>query len=263
VIATWRAALFAGFIVSVSCNDPEPEFAQAAQCTRSLRVLWYTKQTEWMHTSNPIAQARFENVAKTRGWTFTGTADSSTFENLPWYDVVVFALSSGQTLDTKQRAAFQRYVRSGGGVAGFHSATHTDYDWPFMVDLFGAQFATHPAITTGTVRRQEADRLTTALPDPWVRIDEYYVHDRDPRGAPGTKVLLSLEVARGVPSPQLPEGSYPMAWTRVVPGGARLFYTALGHTDESYSDSSFVDFVARGIEWAGALRCGHQSSTAR
>jgi hypothetical protein len=38
------------------------------------------------------------------------------------------------------------------------------------------------------------------------------------------------------------------AWCHEFDGG-RSFYTALGHTDESYSDPLFLAHVAGGIEW--------------
>ena len=46
-------------------------------------------------------------------------------------------------------------------------------------------------------------------------------------------------------------GAHPVAWRQTFQGG-RSFYTALGHTGESYADDLFLATVALGVEWAGA-----------
>jgi type 1 glutamine amidotransferase len=44
-------------------------------------------------------------------------------------------------------------------------------------------------------------------------------------------------------------GFHPLAF-RHENHGTRVFYTALGHTDESYSDPTFLLMLQQGIEWA-------------
>jgi type 1 glutamine amidotransferase len=39
-----------------------------------------------------------------------------------------------------------------------------------------------------------------------------------------------------------------MAWCHVYDGG-RAFYTALGHTDASYTEPLFMEHLAGGIKW--------------
>jgi len=43
---------------------------------------------------------------------------------------------------------------------------------------------------------------------------------------------------------------HPITWCHDYEGG-RAFYTALGHTSESYSDPIFVGLLTRAIQWAG------------
>ena len=45
----------------------------------------------------------------------------------------------------------------------------------------------------------------------------------------------------------------PIAWARTVEGG-RVFYTALGHTTQSYSERFFLRHVANGLDWVLAAR---------
>jgi type 1 glutamine amidotransferase len=43
-------------------------------------------------------------------------------------------------------------------------------------------------------------------------------------------------------------GVFPLAWCSEV-GGARVFYTALGHKIEHYSDPAFRQHLLGGIRW--------------
>jgi type 1 glutamine amidotransferase len=46
---------------------------------------------------------------------------------------------------------------------------------------------------------------------------------------------------------------HPIMWSHTYEGG-RSFYTALGHTQESFSENAFTDHLARAILWAaGAI----------
>ena len=42
---------------------------------------------------------------------------------------------------------------------------------------------------------------------------------------------------------------HPMSWCHEFDGG-RAFYTALGHTVESYKDTMFLEHVRQGVKWA-------------
>ena len=41
---------------------------------------------------------------------------------------------------------------------------------------------------------------------------------------------------------------HPMAWCKAV-GKGRMFYTALGHTKESYAEPEFIQHVNGGLLW--------------
>ena len=43
-------------------------------------------------------------------------------------------------------------------------------------------------------------------------------------------------------------GASPIAWAREIDGG-KLFYTAMGHTKESYSEPWFRRHLANGLDW--------------
>ena len=87
---------------------------------------------------------------------------------LAHYDAVVFLSTTGDPLNDTQQAAFERYIRGGGGYAGIHAAADTEYTWTWYGKLVGAYFRNHPAGTpTATVHIEDTDHhSTTGLPNP-------------------------------------------------------------------------------------------------
>ena len=68
----------------------------------------------------------------------TEDAGAFTDENLARYRAVVFLNTTGDVLDAAQQDDFERYIQAGGGYVGIHSATDTEYDWPWYGRLAGA-----------------------------------------------------------------------------------------------------------------------------
>ena len=68
---------------------------------------------------------------------------------------MVFLSTTGDPLDDTQQAAFERYIRGGGGYVGIHAAADTEYTWTWYGKLVGAYFRNHPAGTpTATVQHR-------------------------------------------------------------------------------------------------------------
>ena len=88
----------------------------------------------------------------------------------------MFLSTTGDTLPTPPQAAFERYIQSGHGYVGVHSAADTEYGWPWYGKLVGAYFRNHPNGTpTATVVVEDTTHESTAhLPARWTRMDEWY-----------------------------------------------------------------------------------------
>jgi hypothetical protein len=87
--------------------------------------------------------------------------------------VVVLLSTTGDILDQEQKAAFERYIRAGGGFVGIHSASDTEYHWPWYGRLIGTWFASHPQIQPATIRNEDANHPSTKdLRASWERVDE-------------------------------------------------------------------------------------------
>jgi type 1 glutamine amidotransferase len=216
-------------------------------------VLVFSKTDGYRHESIPDGVNALTAIAAARGWNLSATEDSTRFSTsgLAPFNVVVFLSSAGDILDTSQQAAFEAYVRAGGGWVGIHAASTTEYDWPFFGGLVGAYFSAHPAIQQAVVRVENAMHPSTAtLPTVWRRTDEWYSFRTNPRA--NVTVLLTLDESSYAPGDTAMGSDHPIAWYHVYEGG-RSFYTALGHTRESYTEPAFLAHVTGGIEWASKL----------
>ena len=215
-----------------------------------MRVLLFTKTAGFRHASIPDAVAGLESVAAARGWAATSTEDASVFSDtgLSAFDVVVFLLTTGDVLDDAQQAAFEGFIRGGGGFVGVHSATDTEYGWAWYGELVGAYYRSHPDVQSASLVVEDPSHPSaSSLPNPWVRSDEFYGFQSNPRST--VSVILSIDEASYSPGGSNMMGDHPIAWFHTFDGG-RSFYTSLGHTSESYAEPLFLEHLAGGIVWA-------------
>ncbi len=183
-----------------------------------------------------------------RGLTIAWTEDPAALEDLAGVGVVAFLYTSGDALLTPGgRAELERFVGAGGGWVGLHSASDTEYLWPFYQALVVAPFAHHPAIQEADVVIEDhAHPATVALPARWRAADEWYDFAVNPRG-PGVRVLATVDEASYVGGEM--GADHPIAWAHARLGG-RAFYSALGHVAARWDDPAFVAHVVGGVAWA-------------
>jgi type 1 glutamine amidotransferase len=213
------------------------------------RLLVFSKTAGFRHDSIPQGIAAVRELLGDR-YDIDATEDSKAFsnDNLKRYKAVVFISTTGDILDEAQQKAFESFIRAGGGFAGIHAAADTEHSWPWYGRLVGAYFKTHPHIQESLVKVEDrTHRSTMMLPAEWRRVDEWYVYDKNPRGA--VKVLASLDdsTVQGIDM----GGDHPIAWYHEFDGG-RSWYTGGGHTKESYSEPLFRQHIEGGILWAAA-----------
>jgi type 1 glutamine amidotransferase len=243
-------------VLTLACSrDEDPAKAKA-------RVLIFTKETLFFHTGAHLeSDVAVPRYLRARGHEVTLTNDAAVFtpENLSRFDVCFFLNTSGIVFDDAQRAAFEAFIRSGKGFVGVHGASATEIDSAFMRGLVGAVFLGHGVGNDGTVTDatlgvvDASDRIVAHLPNPWTRKDEWYYFRENPADNKELTQLLRLDEATLPASyPAFGRtGIHPVAWRHEYMGG-RAFYTALGHTAESYQDEVFLRMLAAGIDWAAA-----------
>lgn len=213
------------------------------------RVLLFSETRDFRHESTEVALAALEELAASAGFETDRANDSAgvfTETNLANYDAVVWVLTSGDVLNASEQASFEQYIRSGGGYAGIHAASFTEYEWPWYGDLVGAYFEAHPVIQSATQLVEDTTHASTAhLDATWTRTDEWYDYRSNPRGQ--VNVLLSLDESSYTGG--LMGDDHPSAWYHEYDGG-RSWYTGGGHTAASYSEPDFRAHLLGGLRYA-------------
>ncbi|HEX7069492.1 MAG TPA: ThuA domain-containing protein [Rhodothermales bacterium] len=222
-------------------------------------VLVFSRTEGFRHNSISAGIQMVMELGQANGFTVTATEDASVFtsDGLAPYDAVIFLNTTGNVLSDAQQQAFEAFIRGGGGYVGIHSAADTEYDWPFYGQLVGAWFRSHPEIQEAEVRVADlAHPSTSMLPRRWVRTDELYNYQTNPRGDVHVLATLGEDTYTGGQMGT----DHPIAWCHPFQGG-RSWYTGLGHTSESYTEPLFRAHVLGGIRYAAGLASGDCSAT--
>jgi uncharacterized protein (TIGR03437 family) len=218
------------------------------------RALVFSRTTGFRHDSIPDGIVAIRQLGQQNNFDVDATEEASAFNdaNLARYQTVVFLSTTGDVLDANQQSAFERYIRNGGGFVGVHSATDTEYDWAWYGGLVGAYFQTHPAIQPGRIKVEDNSHpSTSSLPAVWERTDEWYDFRLNPRGR--VKVLATLDETSYQGGGM--GADHPIAWCQLY-GGGRSWYTAGGHTKESYSEPLFRQHLLGGVQFTAKIRDG-------
>jgi type 1 glutamine amidotransferase len=241
--------------------EPAPPLATTAGAAPAgFRVLAFTRTVGFRHASIQDGLAAIRRLGQRHGFAVDDTADPARIgPGLARYRAVVFLSTTGALLDAAQQAALEGYVRGGGGWVGVHGAADAEYDWPWYGGLVGAWFRRHPPVQRATVRPAPgAATLTGRLPGRWERSDEWYDFRVNPRGR--VRVLATLDESTDAGGGMGPD--HPIAWCQEYDGG-RSWYTAMGHTGESFQDPRFLAHLLAGIRYAAGqttARCNPGSS---
>ena len=225
-----------------------PEGCSLGRAPAGTRVLVFSRTTGYRHASIPTAVREIRALGREFGFEVEHTEDQTLFTdtNLKRFSEVVFLSNTQKVLDSAGRAAFQRFVRGGGGYVGIHASSNAELDWPWYGDLMGARFEQHPKVQTGTVLVEDSTHLSTkCLPAKWIRPDEWYNFKSRP--AADFRVLLTVD-EKSYEGGRMGE-KHPLAWYHEFEGG-RAWYSALGHFDEHYTDPVFRSHILGGMLWA-------------
>lgn len=207
------------------------------------------------------ANAAFLAMADRKGWAIAATDKGGAFnpETLKQFDAIIWNNISGDVLTLSQRKALQDYLDKGGGFIGVHgSAGDPAYFWDWYADkLIGARFAGHPMnpqFQDARIVVQDASSpLAKSLPAEWTMNDEWYSFKTNPR-ATGATVILTLDETTYKPDGPMGQNlrmgaDHPLAWTNCI-GKGRMFYSAIGHRPETYSQPQYVTLLENAVSWA-------------
>ncbi len=228
-----RAALHClGCALAVALTGlPAPAFAQPAK----ISILFlgdngHHKPHERYRQIEPVLAARGIRLE------YVDSAKALNPETLGRFDgLLVYA--NLEKITPEQEKALLDYVAGGKGFIPIHCASYCFLNSPKYVELVGAQFKSHGTGTFRTVTAHADHPILRGLAD-FESWDETYVHQRH---NDKDRVVLSYRVDQ--------KGKEPWTWVRTH-GKGRVFYTAWGHDERTWSHPGFQTLLERGIRWA-------------
>ncbi len=186
-------------------------------------------------------RARFDQLApilSTKGIELIYTDDVDVLSALSkdqYPAVVLFA--NIDEISPEQAKGLLSYVKTGGGFVPLHCASYCFRNNDEVVSLIGAQFQRHGTGVFRTVTVDTKHPILQGMRDieSW---DETYVHFKHNET---DRTVLQFRVDA--------EGREPWTWVKTF-GDGRVFYTAWGHDDRTWSNAGFIELVERGIRWS-------------
>jgi uncharacterized protein len=167
--------------------------------------------------------------------TYTSDPKDLNEEILNSYDGIMIYANHDE-ITKEQELALRKYVESGKGFIPLHSASYCFRNSDWYVSAVGGQFKSHGTgeFTVDIIAPEHPIMQGVQVFETW---DETYLHHMI---NPDMTVLMERE-----------ENGHREPWTWIRnQGNGRVFYTAYGHDERTWSKSEFHTLVANGVLWA-------------
>src|SRR5690554_6102798 len=134
-------------------QNNKPEFE------KPIHILVFTKTAGYRHESISSGLKMLYDLSEKQNWVITATENEKLLRDdfLSNFDVAVFLNPTGDAMCDAGKQAFEKWMNSGKGFVGIHSASDFEYDWTYYGKLCGAYFKTHPAAQEATVVFENRD----------------------------------------------------------------------------------------------------------
>ena len=229
-----------------------------SQAQKQFKVLMVTTTRGWHHESVHAGVLAVQQLASRNSFEAVLLEDPNGFtdKNLQQYQAVIFINTTGDILDNEQQKVMERFIQSGKGFVGVHSASDTEYDWEWYTKLVGRMFHIHPAVQTAKMKIIDAKFPgLQGFADDKLWTEEWY--EFGPEKTTGLNYVLAVDETTYNPKADWGarakgEGMgklHPLAWYHNYDGG-RAFYTALGHLPTNWNEPAFLNHLYAGIFWA-------------
>jgi len=245
------------------------------------KILFFTKSSgfehsviSWKNGQPSHAEKILTGLGDKNGWEFTFSKDGSKFSKdyLAQFDAVFFYTTGDLTTPgtdkqppmTKEgKQALFDYVRAGKAYIGTHAAAdtfhtgnetakgedryvnHGDKADPYVL-FIGGEFIKHGVqqVAKNTVTDPKFPGFENVGPE-FGFIEEWYsLKDF----APDIHVLTVID-APAMKGPEYQRPPYPSTWARKV-GNGRVWYTAMGHREDVWTNPTFQQILVGGVKWA-------------
>lgn len=180
-------------------------------------------------------------------------------KNLDYFDAVAFYTTGELKMDEEQKAALMSFIKDDGkGFIGVHSAPDTFYKWPEYGEMLGGYFDGHPWNTfeAPILVEDPTHPIVRHFPKEFKVLDEIYQAKDFSREK--CRVLLRMDekkldmTRKGI---KRADKDFAIAWVKEY-GKGRVFYSTLGHTEESWNDTNVQKMWLQAVKWAMKLTEG-------
>ncbi|MEZ0487738.1 PVC-type heme-binding CxxCH protein [Fibrella aquatica] len=181
--------------------------------------------------------------------TYTDKLEDLNPENLSKYDgMLIFA--NWDSIPKPQERALLDFVASGHGLIPVHCASFCFRNSAEYVDkVVGGQFWRHRMDTIQTRFTQPDNAITAGLAS-FKAYDETYLHSHLQADNNVLAVRpIKADQAKDIAAQRPGATEEPYTWTRTY-GKGRVFYTAYGHDERTWSQPAFQQLLERGILWS-------------
>ncbi|MBI4890883.1 MAG: ThuA domain-containing protein [Acidobacteria bacterium] len=177
-------------------------------------------------------------------------------KNLDYFDAVAFYTTGELDMDDEQKAALISFVKDDGkGFIGVHSAPDTFYQWPAYGEMLGGYFDGHPWNTfpAPIIVEDPSNPIVKHLPRSFTVVDEIYQARNFSREK--SRVLMRLDetkldmTKKGI---KRTDKDFAVTWIHPY-GKGRVFYSTLGHTEESWANPGVQKMWLEAVKWAMGL----------
>jgi type 1 glutamine amidotransferase len=234
-------------------------FSGTAQ--KQFKALIVTTTRGWHHEALHSGVIAIQQLGVKNNFDVTLWEDPNGFTDkyVQQFQVIIFLHTTGDIFDTAQQKVMERYIQSGKGYVGIHSASDTEYDWEWYTKLVGRMFYIHPAQQTAKLKVLDPSFPgLQGFENGKLWTDEWYSFG--PENVKDLHYVLSVDEttynAKADWGNKKTDGMgalHPVAWYHNFDGG-RAFYTALGHIPAIFSDAAFLNHLYAGIFWAATGR---------
>ena len=241
-----------------------------AKPAKARKILAMYRCEGFIHTSIPFGNEALSQMAEKTGAysiDLVDTYDVFTAENLAKYDVLLFNNTTHLKPDAAQQKAILDFVNGGGGIVGIHAAADNFGGWDEGVAMIGGIFNGHPWGAGGKWAFKNEDPkhpLNAAFGGKgfWHTDEIYWYKPESFQGRERLRVLLSLDMSKEANRKPLdnektkaqlttsPEKvDVAVSWCRKI-GEGRLFFTNLGHRDDTFWNPAVMQHLLDGIQFA-------------
>ena len=228
-----------------------------AQAQKQFKALLVTTTKGWHHESLHAGVLALQDLGRKNFFDVVLLENPNGFTDkyVEQFQVIIFLNTTGDIFRPEEQKVMEKFIQSGKGFVGIHSASDTEYEWEWYTKLVGRMFNIHPAVQSAQVNIVDnsfpglqgfaGNKLWT---------EEWY--DFTPEKISGLNYILAVDentynakVSWGSKKSDGMGKMHPIAWYHNYDGG-RSFYTALGHLPTNFDDPAFRNHLFAGIYWA-------------